>query len=130
MLRLTLRGYIVLSAGATVKKDAYLDAMVGHISPADKERIDELHLRKIDLSDEILVLNVGGYVGESTREEITYALVEHKGLTWLEPFVIDEWGKKIPTHEFLVQIAGAAANPLLSGRVDQDIEMGFERDHG
>lgn len=103
--QLALRGFIVLSAGATVKKDAYLDAVVGHMSPEDKTRIDELHLRKIDLSDEIVVLNIDGYVGDSTREEVLYALENGKGITWVEPFVIDTWGKKIPTHEYLVQLA-------------------------
>lgn len=38
-----------------------------------KEYLDELHLRKIDLSDEIFVVNVEGYIGESTAREIKYA---------------------------------------------------------
>jgi hypothetical protein len=38
-----------------------------------KAQCDSLHLRKIDLADEVLVLNVGGYIGESTRNEIAYA---------------------------------------------------------
>jgi len=104
-LQWTIRGYVVLSAGATVKKDTYLEAVTGGISPAQKEMLDELHLRKIDMSDEIVVLNVDGYVGDSVREEIIYALVERKGINWLEPFVIDNFGKKIATHEFLVQLA-------------------------
>jgi hypothetical protein len=104
-LQWTVRGYIVLSAGATVKKDAYLDAVVGSISPEQKVMLDELHLRKIDMSDEIVVLNVDGYVGDSVREEIVYALEERKGINWIEPFVIDSFGKKIATHEYLVQLA-------------------------
>jgi len=47
--------------------------------------LDQLHFRKIDLADEILVLNVGGYVGESTRNEIEYAQVHNKLLRYLEP---------------------------------------------
>jgi hypothetical protein len=39
----------------------------------NKEALDTLYLTKIDLADEILVLNVGGYIGESTRREIEYA---------------------------------------------------------
>ena len=50
-----------------------------------KEMLDELHLRKIDLSDSILVLNVGGYVGESTLREIHYARQHGKRVDWLEP---------------------------------------------
>lgn len=38
-----------------------------------KQIVDEVHFRKIDLADEILVLNIGGYIGESTRNEINYA---------------------------------------------------------
>jgi hypothetical protein len=46
--------------------------------------LDELHLRKIDLADEIFVLNVDGYVGESTRREIEYAKQQGKQIRWLE----------------------------------------------
>lgn len=38
-----------------------------------KEMLDDMHKRKIDLSDEIFVINVGGYIGESTKSEIEYA---------------------------------------------------------
>ncbi len=50
-----------------------------------KEHFDELHKRKIDLADEVLVLNVGGYVGESTRGEIEYAMATGKPVRYLEP---------------------------------------------
>lgn len=50
-----------------------------------KARIDEIHLRQIDLADEVLILNVGGYVGESTRREIAYARSRGKPIRWLEP---------------------------------------------
>ena len=46
---------------------------------------DTLHLRKIDLADEVLVLNVGGYIGESTRREIAYAIAQKKPVRYLEP---------------------------------------------
>lgn len=64
----TLKGHIVLSVG-----------LFGHIeglemNGAEKGMLDELHLRKIDLADEVLVLNVGGYIGSSTKNEIQYAL--------------------------------------------------------
>jgi hypothetical protein len=49
-----------------------------------KVQCDELHLRKIDLADEVLVLNVGGYVGESTRNEIVYAAERGKSVRYLE----------------------------------------------
>jgi len=44
-----------------------------HPSPEQKAFLDELHKRKIDLCDWVWVLNVGGYVGESTLSEINYA---------------------------------------------------------
>ena len=43
-----------------------------------KELLDELHLRKIDLADEVYVVNVDGYVGESTQLEIAYAIATKK----------------------------------------------------
>ena len=37
------------------------------------ENIYKSHLKKIDMSNAIYVVNVGGYIGESTRQEIEYA---------------------------------------------------------
>lgn len=56
---------------------------VGHNS-AEKVALDELHKRKIDLADEVFVLNVGGYIGESTQSEINYALAHNKPVGYLE----------------------------------------------
>lgn len=50
----------------------------------DKINLDELHLRKIDLCDEVLVLNVGGYIGESTAREIKYSEIHGKRVVYLE----------------------------------------------
>lgn len=50
-----------------------------------KEQCDALHLKKIDLADEVLVLNVDGYIGESTRNEIAYAERTGKPVKYLEP---------------------------------------------
>ena len=49
------------------------------------ELFDTLHFRKIDLADEVLILNVGGYIGESTRSELEYALVHGKKVRYLNP---------------------------------------------
>jgi len=49
-----------------------------------KEIVDEVHKRKIDLSDEVLVLNIGGYIGESTTSEVKYAIRNGKPVNWLE----------------------------------------------
>ena len=50
-----------------------------------KEIVDEVHKRKIDLSDEIFVINIGGYIGDSTKSEISYAIECGKAIRWLEP---------------------------------------------
>ncbi|MBQ5579176.1 MAG: hypothetical protein IIT40_10085, partial [Prevotella sp.] len=77
--RLTLEGCIVISVG-----------LFGHAGdddvwkPGVKEMLDDMHLRKIDLADEIFVINVGGYIGESTRSEIDYAKRMGKRVRYLE----------------------------------------------
>lgn len=79
--RLTLDGKIVLSIGCDAKTDAELG-----IDDVAKSRLDELHLRKIDLADCVHVLNVGGYIGQSTRNEINYAAKHKKPISFLEEF--------------------------------------------
>jgi hypothetical protein len=74
-LEQTLEGNIVLSIGAASGTDD--DHF--HGLPADeyeqlKTRLDELHLRKIKMADGVLVLDVGGYIGESTQREIDHAV--------------------------------------------------------
>lgn len=50
-----------------------------------KEIVDEVHLRKIDLSDEVFIINIDGYIGESTRNELNYAVSQGKQIRYLEP---------------------------------------------
>ncbi|MCJ7564561.1 MAG: hypothetical protein MUP52_08230 [Candidatus Aminicenantes bacterium] len=87
-------GIIVL--GWCVLPDSYFAAFPGsrgddgagvHAAEKEgvKEALDELHKRKIDLADEVLVINVGGYVGDSTKSEIRYAIDHGKPVLWLEP---------------------------------------------
>lgn len=49
-----------------------------------KEMLDDMHKRKIDMADEIFVINVGGYIGTSTRSEIEYAKMTGKTVRYLE----------------------------------------------
>ena len=49
-----------------------------------KEMLDDMHKRKIDMADEIFVVNVDGYIGESTKSEITYAKETGKKINYLE----------------------------------------------
>ena len=46
--------------------------------------LDDMHKRKIDMADEIFVINVGGYIGSSTRSEIEYATATGKAVKYLE----------------------------------------------
>lgn len=78
----TLAGRIVLTIGCDAKSDSEL--FHGAEGERVKERLDELHKRKIDLADEVLVLNVGGYIGNSTRSEIDYAMESGKPIRYLE----------------------------------------------
>ena len=85
-LRLTLAGQIVLSIGCDTKSDADLAAAGCGTDPAAvKTRLDKLHKLKIDLANYVLVLNVGGYIGESTRSEIDYARAREVPVCYLEP---------------------------------------------
>ena len=76
--RLTLEGNIVISVG-----------LFGHSGDEEvwsedtKIMLDDMHKRKIDMADEIFVINVGGYIGESTRSEIEYALKMGKPVMYL-----------------------------------------------
>ena len=83
---LTMGGEIVLSVGFYPRAKAKHGhgEGVGHES-AEKVALDELHMRKIDLADRVFVLNVGGYVGESTAREIAYAHSIGRPVNYLEP---------------------------------------------
>ena len=79
----TMAGRIVLSVGFYhhSAEEVYGEAI--GCTPEQKARLDGLHLRKLDLADEVLVLNVGGY-GESTTRELAYALQHGKVIRYLE----------------------------------------------
>ena len=76
--RLSLEGCIVISVG-----------LFGHsgdeevLRPGVKEMLDDMHLRKIDMADEVMVINPGGYIGQSTRREIEYAKSVGKPVNYL-----------------------------------------------
>jgi len=76
---LTLKGNIVITVG-----------LFGHSGDSEalndevKAMLDDIHKRKIDMSDEIFVINVGGYIGNSTKSEIEYAKAHGKEVKYLE----------------------------------------------
>ena len=78
----TLAGKMVLSVGVCQHAEHHGAEALG---PEVVERLDELHLRKIDLADEVLILNVGGYIGESTGRDLAYAREQGKLVRFLEP---------------------------------------------
>jgi hypothetical protein len=81
----TQAGKIVLTVGCFQHKDAKeREEHEVAITDEMKTRLDALHLRKIDLASEILVLNVDGYVGESTAREIAWAVATGKRVRYLE----------------------------------------------
>ena len=77
--RLTLEGNIVISVG-----------LFGHSGDTEvwnentKEMLDDMHKRKIDMADEIFVINKDGYVGSSTKSEIAYAKAKGKKVNYME----------------------------------------------
>lgn len=75
--RLTLAGFIVYSVSG-----------FGHAGDSftaeEKERLDQVHIAKIDNSHAIVVLNVGGYIGDSTRREIDHAEAHGKEIYYLD----------------------------------------------
>ena len=77
--RLTLEGNIVISVG-----------LFGHsgdnegLSKDTEEMLREIHRRKIDLSDEIYVINKNGYIGENTKNEVEYAIKKGKKVRYYE----------------------------------------------
>ncbi|WP_151736184.1 hypothetical protein [Paenibacillus tengchongensis] len=79
MANLTLKGNIVLSLGFFEQSD--------HIEVTEEQvkLFERLHFHKIDMSDEIYVINVKGYIGQSTKKEIEYASQNGKKVTYFEP---------------------------------------------
>ncbi|MEL7977959.1 hypothetical protein AAG589_18990 [Isoptericola sp. F-RaC21] len=73
--RLTARGVIVLAP----------EAIDDELTPSRREALGELHLRRIDLADEVRVVSEGGYVGAATCREIEYARQRRKVISFVEP---------------------------------------------
>jgi hypothetical protein len=84
-LQETIAGRIVLSIGCDTHSDTDLFGMAPEQMAHIKARLDWLHKRKIDLADEVLILNVGGYIGASTAGELAYAQFRGKRIRYWEP---------------------------------------------
>ena len=84
--QLTLEGNIVISVGLfghSGDSEVWENMDEGTLT-ATKAMLDDMHKRKIDMADEIFVINVGGYIGDSTRSEIEYATRMGKAVRYLE----------------------------------------------
>lgn len=102
---LTMNGYIVLSVGSFLHSDN--DPEIKDIIVEHKQELDVLHKDKIDMSRAIIVIDVDGYVGESTESEIRHALKRGKTiysymeskkmdgrlrqLVGVAPFLVQNW---------------------------------------
>lgn len=83
---LTLKGNIVISVGLfghSGDNEVWENMDDGTLTKT-KEMLDDMHKRKIDMSDEIFVINVNGYIGESTKSEIEYAIKTGKKVNYLD----------------------------------------------
>lgn len=75
---LTLLGKVVLAPGVFAHDG-------DEITEDQKVALDRLHFRKIDMAEAVVIVNPGGYVGESTRREIEYATSHGKTILWTDP---------------------------------------------
>ena len=83
---LTLKGNIVISVGLfghSGDNEVWENMDEGTLTKT-KEMLDDMHKRKIDMADEIFVINVDGYIGEITKSEIEYAKANGKTISYLE----------------------------------------------
>jgi len=80
---LTFAGVIVVAPGVFTHSGDRETSQ--KITDEQKTALAALHLRKIDLADRVLVINPGGYVGESTSREIAYARATGKPVSFTDP---------------------------------------------
>jgi hypothetical protein len=80
---LTFAGVIVVAPGVFLRAEDHETSEL--ITHEQKAALDALHLRKIDLADRVLVVNPGGYIGESTSREIAYARASGKPISFTDP---------------------------------------------
>ena len=112
--RLTLEGNIVISVG-----------LFGHSGDDEvwtegtKEMLDDMHKRKIDMADAIYVINVGGYIGSSTRSEIEYALANGKEVIYLddpgEIAAMSEAERRVAEHSARMREIQRAYSQVMEG---------------
>jgi len=76
----------IITLGINILPNGYFTEKDHHGAEQEcvKHILDELHFSKIDMADEVVILNVGGYIGESTKAELEYAKKRGKCITYFE----------------------------------------------
>lgn len=122
---LTLAGHVVLAPGVFGHADAV------PLTDQAKAALDQLHLRKIDLADEVIVVNPGGYIGDSTRNEILYARQMGKPVGYSNDYLATEPTEQtdsaVPSFPEHVRKLAAAVPILTPAQVEQERERFYAR---
>jgi len=103
----SIAGKIVLTVCCLTQSN---DQLAQLITPEVKTNLDLLHLQKVKLADEVLILNVGGYVGESTYREFLFAYGFGKTIRFLEPDNIPNKCSEVLSGKRYVELFQGAAN--------------------
>ena len=106
---LTLKGYIVISVGlfGHAGDEEVWEGMDENTLTETKIMLDDMHKSKIDMADEIYVINPKGYIGNSTWSEICYAYMTDKYIGAMEPIDMRKVKKKVRTHKMLAEMHAA-----------------------
>ena len=130
--RFTMGGMIVLSVGFYPHSQQQIHGQTVGCTEEQKAQLDELHKRKIDLADLVFVLNVGGYVGDSTASEIEYAEEMDKAVIYFDnghedgiPSIqrIEAWtrcGDKISAEDKIIRHATDAVIKQMHDATERD----------
>lgn len=81
--KLSIEGHVILMVNCWNHADAFHEPQ-NEKDKAVKAMLDDMHLQKIRMSDYVLVMNIGGYIGKSTKAEIEYAKKIGKPIKWIE----------------------------------------------
>jgi hypothetical protein len=82
--KLAYAGHVVYGLAVYNTRPDPNDEAPSKLTVEQKTILDQVHMAKIDNSDGIVVINVGGYIGESTKNEIRWAKMKNKEIYWLE----------------------------------------------
>lgn len=119
-LKETLAGNIVLSIGANMRDDQTFKHMPTMEQEFIKASLDVLHYAKIDESEEVFILNVGGYMGDSTRRELAYAMHKNKQIRFYDFVPYDQQEHIIAQAVFFNYRIMTIEEAMNTGMTDED----------